>query len=401
VQDAQARSNVTHMKILIAHNAYRLAGGEDAVVEAECALLREYGHDVVLYRRHNDELAAMSPAAAAATAIWSHRSSSEMADICTRFRPDIIHVHNTFPLLSPSVLWTAGRHGIPVVQTLHNFRLLCPQAMFLRQGKVCEDCLGKLPWRGVTRRCYRDSTLQSAVAAGMLTTHRALGTYRDRIARFIALSAFARDKYVEGGLPADRFRIKPNFVRSDRMPAWTDRLGGIFIGRLAAEKGLDVLGDAIRILGSRNISVAGSGPLEDLARSTFGDRYLGHQPLERVRALLQAARYLVAPSVSYETFGLALIEAFSCGTPVIASRHGAFAELVKDGETGLLFAPGDARALADRIAWADSHPEEMLAMGRAARREYELHYTPQRNIDMLLDIYEDAIGFARKERHAA
>jgi glycosyltransferase involved in cell wall biosynthesis len=401
MQDAWARSNVTHMKILIAHNAYRLAGGEDAVVEAECALLREYGHEVILYRRHNDELAAMSPAAAAATTIWSHRSSAEMADLCTRFRPDVIHVHNTFPLLSPSVLWMAGRHGIPVVQTLHNFRLLCPQAMFLRHGKVCEDCLGRLPWRGVTRKCYRDSTLQSAVAAGMLATHRALGTYRDRITRYIALSAFARDKLVEGGLPAARFRIKPNFVRSDRAPAWSDRQGGIFVGRLSAEKGLDVLGDAIRLLGCGGISVAGSGPLEELARSAFGDRFLGHQPPEQVRALLHGARYLVAPSVSYETFGLALIEAFACGTPVIASRHGAFAELVKDGETGLLFTPGDARALADRIAWADSHPDEMLAMGRAARREYERHYTPRRNIDMLIDIYNDAIGCSRVDRHAA
>jgi glycosyltransferase involved in cell wall biosynthesis len=147
--------------------------------------------------------------------------------------------------------------------------------------------------------------------------------------------------------------------------------------------------------------VAGSGPLEELARSAFGDRYLGHQLPERVRALLRGALYLVAPSVSYETFGLALIEAFSCGTPVIASRHGAFAELVKEGETGLLFTPGDAHALADRIAWADSHPEEMLAMGRAARREYERHYTPRRNIDMLIDIYNDAISCSSEDRHAA
>jgi glycosyltransferase involved in cell wall biosynthesis len=389
------------MKILIAHNAYRLAGGEDAVVEAETALLRDHGHEVVLYRRHNDELQSMSQAAAAATAIWSRRASSDMADLCDRFRPDVIHVHNTFPLISASVLWTAARRHIPVVQTLHNFRLLCPQAMFLRDGKVCEDCLGKLPWRGVTHKCYRDSTLQSAVAASVLATHRALGTYRNRIACFIALSTFCRDKFIAGGLPADRIRVKPNFVASSRMPVWTARAGCLFVGRLSAEKGLDVLAEASNLSGSPDIRIVGSGPLEDFARNAFGERYLGHQPRERVLDLLHGARYLVAPSTSYETFGLALIEAFASGTPVIASRHGAFAELVKDGINGMLFSPGDAHDLAARIAWAESHPDRMLEMGRAARRDYEEHYTPQRNYDMLIAIYDDAIHAIREVRHAA
>lgn len=389
------------MKILIAHNAYRLAGGEDAVVEAEATLLREHGHQVVLYRRHNNELQSMSSANAAASAIWSYRSSAEMADLCTRFAPEIIHVHNTFPLMSPSILWTAAKKRIPVIQTLHNFRLLCPQAMFLRDGKVCEDCLGKLPWRGVTRKCYRQSALQSAVAATVLVTHRALRTYHGRISRFVALSTFARDKLISGGLPAERFRIKPNFVRSDRMPCWSQRSGGLFVGRLSAEKGLDVLANAIHMSGSTDISVVGSGPLENFAQNAFGNRYLGPQPREHVLDLLHKVRYLVAPSTCYETFGLALIEAFACGTPVIASRHGAFAELVNDGVNGLLFSPGDARDLADKIAWAESHPDKLLEMGRVARRDYEAKYTPKRNYDVLMDIYEDAIGSIGEERHAA
>lgn len=398
---SSTRSNGMRMKIVIAHNAYRFAGGEDAVVEAEASMLRDHGHEVVLYQRHNDELESMSKAAAAAAAIWSHRSSSEMADLCSRFHPDVIHVHNTFPLISPSVLWMAAKKRIPVIQTLHNFRLLCPQAMFLRDGKVCEDCLGKLPWRGVTRKCYRGSTLQSAVAASVLATHRVLGTYRDCISCFIALSAFARDKLIAGGLPAERFRIKPNFVRSDRMPDWSRRMGGLFVGRLSAEKGLDVLADAIRMSNGADIYIVGTGPLEDFARKVFGAAYLGHQPRERVLELLHGARYLVAPSTCYETFGLTLIEAFASGTPVIASRHGAYAELVHDGVNGLLFSPGDPRDLADKIAWAERHPERMLDMGRAAYQEYETRYTPQRNHEILMNIYEDAVHAAREERHAA
>jgi glycosyltransferase involved in cell wall biosynthesis len=398
------------MRILIAHNAYRLAGGEDAVVDAESTLLRDRGHDVVLYRRHNDELQSMSPAGAAAAAIWSHRSSSDMAALCARLRPDVIHVHNTFPLMSPSILWAAAKRRIPVVQTLHNFRLLCPQAMFLRDGKVCEDCLGKLPWRGVTRKCYRESALQSAVAAGVLTTHRALGTYRDHVTLFVALSAFCRDKFIAGGLPADRIRIKPNFVAADPMSAEAnekaanervERRGGLFVGRLSSEKGLDVLAGAEAINGDASVRVVGTGPLEEFARNAFGERFLGPQPPERVFELLCSARYLVAPSTCYESFGLALIEAFACGTPVIASRHGAFAELVEDGVNGLLFSPGDARDLAEKIAWAKSYPERMLEMGRAARRDYEARYTPQRNYEMLLSIYADAVKAVGEERHAA
>lgn len=182
------------MKILIAHNAYQHSGGEDAVVDAEIALLRGYGHDVEVYQRHNDELETMPRANAVISAIWSRQSAHEMEHLCEIFQPDLIHAHNTFPLISPSFSWMAARRNIPVVQTLHNFRLLCSQAMFLREGKVCEDCLGKLPWRAVTRKCYRESTIQSAVVASMLATHRAIRTYRERVTRYIALNEFCRTK---------------------------------------------------------------------------------------------------------------------------------------------------------------------------------------------------------------
>jgi glycosyltransferase involved in cell wall biosynthesis len=389
------------MRILIAHNAYQHSGGEDTVVEAEIDLLRRHGHDVETYRRHNDELHEMPRVAAAAAAIWSHRSSRELDELCTRFRPDLIHAHNTFPLISPSYAWTAARQGIPTVQTLHNFRLLCPQATFLRNGEICEDCLGKTPWRAVARKCYRGSTVQSAVSAGALVVHRMTGTFRHRITRYIALNRFCRDKFIQGGLPAERIRIKPNFVPLHDPPRSKPRKGGLYIGRLSAEKGIAVLIAAARLLHSPKLRVVGSGPLDGAVREAFGPAWLGTKPRTQIMPLLGESLYLVAPSTCHESFGLALVEAFSCGTPVIASRIGAFAELVEDGKTGLLFTPGDAQDLAAKIQWAESHPEAMRRMGEAALREYGSRFTPQRNYAMLMDIYDDAIRHFRGELQAA
>ncbi|HEY0844090.1 MAG TPA: glycosyltransferase family 4 protein [Noviherbaspirillum sp.] len=389
------------MRVLVAHNAYQQRGGEDAVVDAEVDLLRAHGHQVEIYRLHNDALNTMPKATAAATAIWSRRSSDAVDALCDRFRPDVVHVHNTFPLISPSLYWAAARRHVPVVQTLHNFRLLCPQAIFLRDGKICEDCIGKVPWRAITRKCYRESAMQSAVITGMLTTHRAIGTYRNRITRYIALNKFARDKYVEGGLPAERFRIKPNFVPSSRVPSWDTRQGGLYVGRLSSEKGLDVLAAALRRFDSSPIDVIGGGPLEALARQAVGERYLGYRPLDEIMDRMGAAQFMVLPSICYENSPRTIVEAFACGLPVIASRLGALADIVTEGVTGLLFNPGDATDLAARIAWAIAHPERMAQMGKAARAEYEAKYTPERNHEMLMDIYDDAITTVQRERRAA
>lgn len=383
------------MKILIAHNAYQHRGGEDAVVDAEVSLLRSYGHEVALYQRHNDELELMPRPAAAISSIWARRSADDVSRLCETFRPDLIHVHNTLPLISPSLYWAAARWKVPVVQTLHNFRLLCPQAMLLRDGKVCEDCIGKVPWRAVSRKCYRDSAVQSAVVSGMLATHRAIGTYSGKIARYIALNSFCREKFIKGGLPEHLIRIKPNFVASDRTPTWENRNGGLFVGRLSHEKGLDVLIRAIAKLSTTSIRIVGAGPLDAEVRQAFGDNYLGPKTSDQVLDLMREAQFLVAPSTCYETFGLVAIEAFACGTPVIASRHGGLGELISDGVNGLLVNPGDAADLAEKIAWAQSHPAEMLRMGQAARTEYETRFTPQLNYELLMNIYQEAIAASR------
>jgi glycosyltransferase involved in cell wall biosynthesis len=390
------------MKILTVHNSYLQHGGEDAVADMESRLLRDHGHDVECYRQSNAGIHEMPAMALACASIWSHSSAAAIDRSCASFQPDLIHAHNTFPLISPALYWMAARRKIPIVLTLHNFRLLCPQAMFLREGKNCEACLSKLPWRAVTRKCYRNSLLQSGAVAIMLTAHRAIGTYRNKVTSYIAPSDYSRRKFIAGGFPQERIHVKPNFVDVADVPEWTRRKGGLFVGRLSPEKGLGVLieamegmpGDSASDRPYRCIRVVGSGPMEERVARHFGDRYLGARPSAEVLDLLRTSLFLVAPSTCGESFGLVVIEAFSCGVAVIASNRGALAELVEDGVTGLLVVPGDASDLARKIQWACDHPDRMLSMGRAAYAEYRKKYTASENYGLLMGIYRNAMSSA-------
>jgi len=378
-------------RLLIVHNAYQLRGGEDAVVESEVGLLRAKGHAVEIYARSNDDVTAMPKLALARDTLWSPRTTQELRQRLAEFRPDLIHAHNTFPLVSPSLYWAAARAGVPVVQTLHNFRLMCLNGLFLRDGKVCEDCLGRLPWRGVVHGCYRGSRAASAVVAGMLTLHRGLGTWRHKVARYIALSEFGRRKFIEGGLPADRIMVKPNFVDLPP-PGARQRAGLLFVGRLSAEKGVATLAAAVGKLGGASLRVAGDGPQAALLQGLPGVACLGSVPPAAVRDEMERAAALVLPSICYENFPRTIVEAFASGLPVIASRIGALAEIVDDGETGLLFEPGNADDLAQKLQWALAHPGELARMGSNARRRYEQAFTPEANYMRLMEIYATALS---------
>lgn len=392
---------MTLPRILIIHNAYQQRGGEDTVVESEMALLSARGHDVELFARDNHSIVGRPSASLALQALWSTEAGDALAAKLNDFKPDVLHVHNTMPLISPSIYWVAHRMRVPVVQTLHNFRLLCPQAMLLRDQRVCEDCVGKVPWRSVLHRCYRDSAPQSAVLAGMITLHRGLGTWRNKVTRYIALNDFCRRKFIEGGLPEDRIVIKPNFVDFDAPPDGP-RSGFLYVGRLSTEKGVATLAEASKRLAGCELRVAGSGPLAD----TFDGSpavMLGSVGMDEVRRQMQSASALVLPSIWFESFPRTLVEAFACGLPVIASRLGALAELIEDGKTGLLFEPGNVDSLVERLQWAREHPQELAEMGRNARACFEAHFTPQRNYEQLLAIYQTAIaevcGAAATPRH--
>lgn len=382
-------------RVLVVHNAYQHRGGEDSVVEGEIALLRARGHEVMTYTRHNDEITQLGKLALVRDTFWSARTVADMRRLLKTEKPDVIHVHNTFPLISPALYWAAADLKVAVVQTLHNFRTLCPQAMFLRNQQVCEDCLGKLPWRGVLRRCYRNSPAQSAALAGMISMHRVLGTWNHKVTRYIALNEFCRQKFIEGGLPADRLVVKPNFVDFDS-PREVERKGFLFVGRLSAEKGIRTLVEAAHMVGAAHIFVAGTGPEAGLLSAAANIDHLGQIERQQIGSQMEQAQALIMPSIWYETFGMVAIEAFASGTPVIASRLGAMKSLVSDGETGLLFNPGDAGDLAIKIRWAQENPAEMARMGQAARAHYENHFTAERNYQQLKAIYSDAIAEVKK-----
>jgi len=336
------------MNILLAHNFYLQPGGEDECVAAEAAMLKANGHNVIRYDVHNEETATMPYFNLAARTLWSKVAYRDLTELFRIHRPQIAHFHNIFPLISPSAYYAARRQSVRVVQTVHNFRLLCANALLYRDGFVCEDCLGRsVGWSGLARRCYRGSFAASGGITAMTAVHRAMGTWARSVDMYIALTEFARLKLIEGGLPAERIAVKSNFVHPDSGPGPGRGGYGLFVGRLSVEKGLETLIGAWRQLRSPvPLKIVGDGPLSGVVRAACARNplieWLGRQPRDEVDRLMGDAAVLIQPSQCYETFGRVIVEGYARGIPVIASRHGAMAELVSDGRTGFLFTPGDA-----------------------------------------------------------
>lgn len=287
---------------------------------------------------------------------------------------------------------------MPVVQTLHNYRLICPNALFLREGKVCEDCLGKtIPYPALLHSCYRRSFAATAVTVAMLVFHRLLGTWRNQVDVYIALTEFARQKFIQGGLPAEKIVVKPNFIDPDPGERSSQGDYALFVGRLAVEKGVSNLLAAWQHLPDVPLKIAGDGPLLDQLRAqseALGLRqveFLGRRDHDSVIDLMKGARFIVFPSVYYEGFPVTIVEAFACGLPVIASRLGAMQEIIQHGRTGLHFTPADPQDLAQKVREAWSNPGLTLEMGHNARAEYDAKYTAERNYQMLMQIYQTAI----------
>jgi glycosyltransferase involved in cell wall biosynthesis len=385
------------MKILAVHNRYQRPGGEDQVFVDETALLETRNHRVLRYEVHNDQVKQVNRLTLAKDTVWNTSAYRELGALIRRERPHVVHFHNTLPLVSPAGYYAARAEGVPVIQTLHNYRLLCPVALFFRDGRVCEDCMGKaVPWPGVVHRCYRGSRTASGVIATMLTVHRALRTWTEMVDVYVALTEFARSKFIEGGLPAGKIVVKPNFVAPD--PGRGQGGGGyaLFVGRLAPEKGTGTMLAAWDRLGTRiPLKIVGDGPLRDqvveAAARQSNVEWLGHRPVEDVQALMGKADMLIFPSQWYETFGRVAAEAFAAGTPVIAANIGAVAELVEHGRTGLKFRPGDPEDLVTQVEWALSHSTDLRSMREEVRAEFEAKYTAERNYRALMEIYEAAL----------
>jgi glycosyltransferase involved in cell wall biosynthesis len=386
------------MRILFIHSRYQISGGEESVVEAEIQLLQSRGHEVFRYERDNHEVTGKNKLALLRDTLWSPSSHADVQRLVKEQAIDVAHVHNTLPLVSPSVYWAASRAGAAVVQTLHNFRWLCPKGTLLRDGKICESCVGHLPWRAIQHRCYRNSAAQSAVMAATYGLHTALGSLHHHADRIIALTDFGRDQFIRGGFPADKMVVKPNFVEDTAMESAgvsqhqpPPRSGFLYVGRLSEEKGPDVFVQAASLLPSERFEMLGTGPLLDTLARPDNVAFLGAVAKAQVRDAMQRSMALVLPSRWYEGLPMVLVEAFCHGMPVIASRLGTFHSLIEEGVTGLLFDPGDASDLARKVQWCRDHPESVARMGLAARAMYERHYTAESNYTQMLGIYRAAI----------
>jgi glycosyltransferase involved in cell wall biosynthesis len=367
------------------------------VAQSEKTLLEDNGHSVAWLEVTNDDITGLwSQVKTAANTIYSYSSKQRVSEVIASFKPDIVHVHNFFPLLSPAVYDACYEAGVPVVQTLHNYRLLCANAEFFRDGRVCEDCLGKVvPLPGVLHSCYRGNRAASAAVTAMLTVHRIRGTWRDRVNLYITLTEFARQKFIEGGLPVSKIVVKPNFLHPD--PGFGTGAGGyaLFVGRLSKEKGLDTLITAWKHLGSKiPLKIVGDGPLTlqiaEAAQEMSEVELLGRLSKNEVLALMKEALVLIFPSLWYEGFPMTIVEAYSVGLPVIASQIGSLSSLIVPYRTGIHFRPGDADDLAAQVEWALAHPAELTRMRREAHGEFQAKYTAEANYQQLMEIYQEA-----------
>jgi len=401
------------MRILLVHNYYQSTSpsGEDTVFKNELELLRSNNISVIEYNKSNDSVInGVDKIKTNIIAKWSKQSYDEITSLIRKEKPDIVHFHNIWYLISPSAYYACQDLNVPVVQTLHNFRLFCINGLLLNNGRVCEKCIAGSPYRGAVNRCYRQSLFYSFPIASILQTHQSMKTWNMQIDAFISLSEFSKKKYIQYGLPVDKIFIKPNFYMNPAKPSYSNYGFGLFAGRLSREKGIDILLNASNILSSVDenkkilIKIVGDGAQGGSIKDRINNEKINNVELlglknhSDVIDLIKNSRFIALPSICYEGFPLVIGEAYACGKPIITSRLGAMAELVEDGKTGLLFEPGNARDLADKIRWMYDHEDECIQMGKNARKVFEEKYTAEKNFEILMNIYKTVLDRKARSR---
>jgi glycosyltransferase involved in cell wall biosynthesis len=392
------------MNVLVVHNRYASAqpSGENKVVDQEVELLRAAGHRAEVFERRSDTIAARSLPGKVAVPLlvpWNPAVRKELAARLRAERPDVVHVHNVFPLLSPAVLAACADAGVPAVATLHNYTQVCPPGTLQRDGRPCTECVGKGPLPAVRHGCYRDSRLATVPLAVSLSVNRR--RWWSGGERFFCISAAQRDTLVRAGMPAERLAVKHNFVPEPGVRRTGDGEHLLYLGRLAEAKGVRLLmaaWDEIAEAGGVGVPlvIAGTGPLERevtaWAAGRKDVRYVGLYDTAQCREAVARSVAVVAPSTWLEAFGLVVVEAMAAGVPTVAAGHGAFVELVEDGVTGLLHRPGEAASLADRIRRIAADTARNREMGQAARRRYEQGFSPAVGLERLVEGYRTAIA---------
>ncbi len=386
------------MKILSIHNKYLNIGGEDISKESEEAILRDNGIEVDIYEEDNKKIEEIGYLKTAIRTIWSRESYRDISELIKKNNYSLIHVQNFFPLISPSVYYAAKKLNVPVIQTLHNYRLICPNGLLFNSNKICEKCIGKMfPWPGVINKCYRNSSIMTIPPALMIFFHQIIKTWQKKVDAFIALTNFEKNKYIEGGFPEDKIYVKPNFVYPD--PGQGNGKGdyAIYVGSLTLEKGIKTLIDSWEnLLINKKLKIIGVGPLKDYVINKASNNknidYLGFKKVNEIYNLIGEAKILIFPVEGLETFGRVIIESFARGTPVIVPNIGASAEIVKENQTGLLYKMGCRKDLENKILWVFTHDKEIKEMRKRCRQEFESKYTAEKNLKLLLEIYRHMIN---------
>ena len=389
------------LRILLVHNYYQQPGGEDAVFSAEKKLLLSRGHSVEAYTDSNDRLQETNSLIAAKNIVWSSISKKAISAKIEQFKPNVVHFHNTFGVMSPSVYYACSEKGIPIVQTLHNYRLICPNAYLYRDGKPCESCIGKsVPLAGIRHACYRSSMLQTTGVATMLAVHRGLRTWHKVVDRYIALTEFSKEKFVAGGLPRNKISVKPNFLFEDPGSRNKNIVGDyvLFAGRLSEEKGIIDVIEGWKRLADIPLVVAGDGKLFEQLQSQINAHKLkdvvtlvGWVDDQELNKLIRRSRFVLYSSKLYENYPMIIVESRANAVPVVATHQGVAKSLIRNYSDGLFVKPNDKQDFVEKVSWAWEHPDEMRSMGIAARAQFDRENTADENYRILLNIYKEII----------
>lgn len=396
------------MKILLCHNFLRSSApsGEDSVYRNEHSLLKAQGAEVSVFERFNDLIDESTLAKRMKLGLntaWSNKTYCDLSDLIKKTQPDIAHFHNTFPLISPSAYVACYDNQVPVVQTLHNYRLICPNGLLLRNALPCEDCVGPSLIPALRYRCYRGSLPATGAIVWMLARHRWQGTYRRMVNRFIALTDFSASRYVKGGFPKDQIEVKPNFLLNVPKRGGGKGNYAVYVGRLAEEKGVRTLLSAWKAMNGLPLKILGDGPLrsplESLAKkANLPIEFLGYCKQEQIHKIVGEGQCLIVPSEWYEGFPMVILEAYACGTPVVAARIGSLDEIVKEGESGVKFEPGNPVDLANTVKKLLADPHGIRRIRAAAYFHFQQQYTSERNYLQLMGIYKRAIDNFHQRR---
>lgn len=390
--------HLVEMKILLLHNRYQQKGGEDHVFHEETELLRKNGHEVETLLFTNDAITGIKEKIKTGIRIFYNRRSARLLENKIKtFHPDIIHVHNFFPVASPAVFHVAGRKKIPVVATIHNYRLICPGAILYREGKTCERCVNAFfPWQGVLSSCYRNSMIQSFISGAMVAYHKFTGTWKNKVSAYIMLTNFAKNKFIDSslGLSEEQLKIKPNFVPDKGYDYQKDNFF-LFIGRLSPEKGIMTMLNSFAESGE-TLKIIGDGIMRDQV-DAYADKYSnihyeGFRDNVFIMQNLKKARALIFPSLWYEGFPITILEAFSAATPVIASDLGSMPEIVSDNLNGLIFKRGDKADLSLKVKRIVNDSVFASSLSLNARYSFENQYTPEVNYRQLIKIYNSLMN---------